>query len=170
MNFAEGVVFIATLLNSVLIIYNVTGKPYKFLKKRKNKELQQKWKENFETYSNEVVETLKPQLREYIQDTVKECIAPLEKQLEEIKGLAHDHSVRLDAIDKKMRLIDNGCKDVLRQKMMTIYHKNEAKQEWTIYAKEAFDELYKDYTEDGGNSYITKYYERTRSWKIIADD
>lgn len=170
MNFAEGVIFVATLLNSLLIIYNVTGKPFKFLKKKKNAEMQKKWKEHFMTYSAEVVKVLKPQLQEYVEDTIKDSVRPLEEGLAEIREIDMAQGRRIDEINEKIDLMDRGYKDMMRQRMMIIYHRNAPKREWDVYDKEAFDELYKDYTDDGGNSYITKYYERSRDWKVITKE
>lgn len=63
-----------------------------------------------------------------------------------------------------------SARDVLREKIMAIYHKNKRERTITQYEKEALDQYYKDYKALGGNSYIDKYYNRMKYWKIIYDD
>jgi uncharacterized protein YycO len=65
--------------------------------------------------------------------------------------------------------VNRSTKDILRQRIINIYntYKVEGKIPQTI--RENLDELYKDYTAQGGNSYITKYYKRMIQWEIIPD-
>lgn len=59
---------------------------------------------------------------------------------------------------------------MLRQRIMDIYHRYKADRRMPIYAKEALDELYKDYKAEGGNSYIDKYYKRMCLWETYDDE
>jgi hypothetical protein len=63
-----------------------------------------------------------------------------------------------------------SAKDVLREKIMAIYHKNKTDRTMTYHEKEALDVYYKDYKKIKGNSYIDKYYTRMSLWKIVDDD
>ena len=63
-----------------------------------------------------------------------------------------------------------SARDVLREKIMAIYHKNKRERALTQYEKEALDQYYKDYKKLNGNSYIDKYYNRMKLWTVIYDD
>ena len=69
-----------------------------------------------------------------------------------------------------IEVLKQGTKDVLRQKIMAIYHEYKSERSFPIHVKEALDELYKDYKKEGGNSYIDKYYGRMSKWKITYPD
>lgn len=63
-----------------------------------------------------------------------------------------------------------SAKDVLREKIMAIYHKNKFNRTMTEYEREALNQYYIDYKALGGNSYIDKRYKRMDKWKVIYDD
>jgi hypothetical protein len=63
-----------------------------------------------------------------------------------------------------------SAKDVLREKIMGIYHKNKRDKTLTLNEKEALDQYYIDYKAMKGNSYIDKYYNRMKKWRVIEDD
>lgn len=63
-----------------------------------------------------------------------------------------------------------SAKDVLREKIMTIYYEYKTERALPTYKKEALNQYYKDYKKLNGNSYIDKYYTRMSSWKEIFDD
>ena len=65
-----------------------------------------------------------------------------------------------------IEVLKQGTKDVLRQKIMAIYHEYKAERAFPIHVKEALDELYKDYKKEVGNSYIDKYYGRMVNGKL----
>lgn len=63
-----------------------------------------------------------------------------------------------------------SAKDVLREKIMAIYHKNKYNRSMTEYEREALNQYYVDYKALNGNSYIDKRYNRMNKWRIIYDD
>lgn len=63
-----------------------------------------------------------------------------------------------------------GTRDVLREKIMGIYHKNRHDHILTEYEREALDQYYKDYKALNGNSYIDKRYARMSKWKVVYED
>lgn len=63
-----------------------------------------------------------------------------------------------------------SAKDVLREKIMAIYHKNKYERQMVEHEREALEQYYKDYKKLNGNSYIDKYYTRIKSWVTIYDD
>lgn len=63
-----------------------------------------------------------------------------------------------------------STRDVLREKIMAIYHKNKYNRTLTEYEREALDQYYKDYKALKGNSYIDKRYNRMVKWDVIYDE
>ena len=78
-----------------------------------------------------------------------------------------------DEISSNTKTIDAlviSAKDVLREKIMAIYHKNKYNRTLTEYEREALNQYYIDYKALQGNSYIDKRYNRMDKWKVIYDD
>ena len=63
-----------------------------------------------------------------------------------------------------------SARDVLREKIMAIYHKNRAERAMSEYEREALDQYYKDYHALKGNSYIDKRMARMAKWQVIYDE
>lgn len=63
-----------------------------------------------------------------------------------------------------------SAKDVLREKIMGIYHEYRAERAYPTHKKEALEQYYKDYKTLKGNSYIDKYYARMAKWQEIYED
>lgn len=63
-----------------------------------------------------------------------------------------------------------SARDVLREKIMRIYHTYNHDRAFPLYEKEALEQYYKDYKRLLGNSYIDKYYGRMAKWEIIYED
>ena len=63
-----------------------------------------------------------------------------------------------------------SARDVLREKIMGIYHKNRQTRSMTEYEREALVQYYKDYKALNGNSYIDRRYERMKRWETIYDE
>lgn len=63
-----------------------------------------------------------------------------------------------------------SAKDVLREKIMAIYHKNKYNRSMTEYERESLNQYYVDYKALNGNSYIDKRYNRMDKWRVIYDD
>lgn len=71
---------------------------------------------------------------------------------------------------KTIKALVISAKDVLREKIMAIYHKNKYNRTLTEYEREALNQYYVDYKALHGNSYIDKRYNRMDKWKVIYDD
>lgn len=63
-----------------------------------------------------------------------------------------------------------SARDVLREKIMAIYHKNKYARALSEYEREALEQYYKDYKALKGNSYIDKRYTRMSKWQVIYDE
>lgn len=71
--------------------------------------------------------------------------------------------------NEAISILTKSSKDVLREKIMAIYHKNKAERTLTYHEKEALEQYNKDYKEMKGNSYIDKYYGRMKKWAVLSD-
>lgn len=121
---------------------------------------------------------LKEKLPEYFDERDKQTREKYLSQrlnyLNEIQTeVTNNISVPIEEISKNMAILteaiatlQKGTKDVLRQKIMDIYHEFKDVRRFPVYSKEKLDELYKDYKAEGGNSYIDKYYERMCKWDV----
>lgn len=85
---------------------------------------------------------------------------------EVIKEIGDDIKSNSDTIDALVI----SAKDVLREKIMAIYHKNKYNRTLTEYEREALNQYYVDYKALKGNSYIDKRYNRMDKWRVIYDD
>ena len=83
--------------------------------------------------------------------------------IEEVGGDIADNSATLKALKI-------SAKDVLREKIMAIYHKNKYNRTMTEYEHEALTQYYKDYKALEGNSYIDKRHTRMDKWQVIYDE
>ena len=91
--------------------------------------------------------------------------------LEEIKQeILNEIGDDILANSKTIDALVISAKDVLREKIMAIYHKNKYNRTLTEYEREALNQYYVDYKALHGNSYIDKRYNRMNKWKVIYDD
>lgn len=79
-----------------------------------------------------------------------------------------DGSINQNAEDLEALRI--SAKDVLREKIMRIYHTYKNSRSFPLYEQEALEQYYKDYKKLKGNSYIDKYYGRMSKWEVTYED
>lgn len=95
------------------------------------------------------------------------------ENLREINEKTSEQFQRLDStfsqLNQSIETLSIGIKDVLREKIMQIYHKGRENKLIYQYEREALDTYYKDYKALGGNSYIDKYYKRMNKWAVAED-
>lgn len=130
------------------------------------------------TRKEEILEVLKEKLPDLLMQhdlEVRERYkADRAKYLQDIKdAVVQEVSHQLNAVDSiqaDMEALAESAKDVLREKIMAIYHKNKRARQMEEHEKEALAQYYKDYKAIGGNSYIDKYWTRMKTWDVIPDD
>lgn len=94
-----------------------------------------------------------------------------ERYLEEIKQeVIKEIGCDIKTNSKTIEALVISAKDVLREKIMMIYHRNKHNRTLTEYEREALDQYYIDYKALCGNSYIDKRYARMDKWSVIYDD
>lgn len=104
-------------------------------------------------------EKYKADREQYLQDIKEAVVQEIEGQLNAV-----------DSIQEDMEALAESAKDVLREKIMALYHKNKRSRTMEEHEKEALAQYYKDYKAIGGNSYIDKYWTRMETWGVIPDD
>lgn len=152
---------IAGIIN---FISKYTGKGIKFFDARRDRI----FKEQLIRFLPEVLEEecikVKEDMKSYHNDEQMKfydtLISKITPTLDEIKQINLQQN-------KTIEILSRSSKDVLREKIMGIYHANFARKILTQYEKEALEQYYKDYKEQGGNSYIDKYYSRMQHWDVI---
>ena len=89
-----------------------------------------------------------------------------EIKAEVIKEIGDDIKTNTETIEALVI----SARDVLREKIMGIYHKNKYNRTMTEFEREALNQYYIDYKALKGNSYIDKRYNRMDKWRVIYDD
>lgn len=117
----------------------------------------------FDEYDQDIRQKYLSQRSAYLNEIQNEVLSNVSVPLNEIKAMLEQQMASIEVLKQ-------GTKDVLRQKIMAIYHEYKAERAFPIHVKEALDELYKDYKKEGGNSYIDKYYGRMGKWEITYPD
>ena len=167
----DWIVLIGAVTIAITNIIKFFKKPVVDYKDKQKEEIKQLVKEN--------LEELLPSYFDQYDNTscVKnsalktECLQQIEeKVVEKISGSLEQITKLLEAQSDSIEILKQGTKDVLRQKIMNIYHQHKEQRAFPIHIKEALDELYKDYKKEGGNSYIDKYYNRMLKWEITSPD
>lgn len=140
----DTIVLIAAVCVAITNILNFFGKPIKFFNKRKKKEFQ---------------DNLNEALPEILEKHNKEIKNDLKKIME----------INL-AQNEQIRVLTDGSKDLLREKIMTIYERNKSKQSMFEYERRQLNQFYKDYKKEGGNTYIDSYYTIMQEWDTLPDE
>lgn len=168
------IILVAAVLVAITNIYKFFANGGKGIKKKvdaindeKDKELNAKIDARLQVVMPDIL--LKHDL-----ETRDKYKADRERYLQEIKTeVVKEISYQLNSIDKiqvDLEALVEGSKDVLREKIMALYHKNKRARQFEEHEWEALQQYYKDYKAIGGNSYIDKYYARMKSWTVIPDD
>ena len=160
----DTIILIGALCAAIYKIWDFFAKPTSSIK--------QKRLEKQKTLMREVLnEELPKRLEAHDVETRKKYLADRQRYLKEIKDEVVNQvggSINQNAED--LEALKISAKDVLREKIMRIYHSYRHDRAFPLYEQEALAQYYKDYKKLNGNSYIDKYYGRMKAWKIIYDD
>ena len=165
------VILIGALCLAIERIYKFFATPGSRLAKRSEEKEKNRIKKVLEeelpkTFYNHDIETRQKYLNDrqrYLEEIKNEVLNEIQGTIEEIKDLNIEQT-------KQIQTLARSSKDVLREKIMALYHKGKKTKTLALYEKEALDQYYKDYKAEDGNSYIDKYYNRMCSWNIIDSD
>ena len=162
------IILSGALITAIYKIYDFFAKPTSKIKQRAiNKErerigtvldekLEEKLSAILYNHDLETREKYKSDRQNYLTEIKAEV-------LKEVKDDIKSNSDTIEALTI-------SAKDVLREKIMAIYHKNKRNRTMTEYEREALNQYYIDYKALKGNSYIDKRYNRMDKWNVIYDD
>ena len=158
------IILFAALLGALYKIWDFFATPTSKLKKR----AEEKEKQRISAVLNE---KLPDALYNHDLETRERYKGDRQNYLNEIKNeilkeIGNDILTNTQTIEALVI----SAKDVLREKIMAIYHKNKYNRTLTEYEREALNQYYIDYKALKGNSYIDKRYNRMDKWKVIYDD
>ena len=143
-NIISVITIIAGLCSAIMIIGSFFGKPISFLTKR----------------SREKREAEAARRKEELVASLQSAVAP---QLAEIQRINEEQS-------SVIQTIQDSQVNILRHHILCIYRAGKETRTITESDKELLEDLYVNYTNLGGNHYITKKYERMENWTVIPDD
>lgn len=174
----DWIILIGAVSVALYNIFKFFLRPTKFFKDKKLEDESKKEEETKKLVKEVLKEELPAMFEERDLSTRDKYLADRQRYLLEIKNEVHnDLKDILEDIKKisqsqaiEIEKIGQSSKDVLRQRIMTIYHEGFQTRSLTTYQSEALEELYKDYKAQKGNSYIDKYYKRMKKWVIIEDE
>lgn len=168
------IILVAAVLVAVTNIYKFFANSGKGIKKKVEEVNDEKERELNEKIDTRLKLVLPDILLKHDLETREKYKADREKYLQEIKAeVVKEINCQLSSIDKiqiDIEALAESAKDVLREKIMAIYHKNKKSRTLEEHEKEALEQYYKDYKAIKGNSYIDKYYTRMKAWTVIPDD
>ena len=158
------IILIGALCAAIYKIWDFFAKPTSRLK--------QKSKEKERTRIIAVLDEVLPEkLKEHDLQTRDRYRADRERYLQEIKTeVINAIGGSVTKNEEDLEALKISARDVLREKIMAIYHKNKADRTMTEYEREALDQYYKDYHALKGNSYIDKRMSRMDKWQVIYDE
>lgn len=158
------IILVGSVCAALYKIYEFFAKPTSTLKKKR----EERERKRIVTVLDQELPT---RLKKHDIEVRDKYRADRENYLKEISNEVYTKiSVPLSQNNDDLEALKISARDVLREKIMAIYHKNKYERALTQYEKEALEQYYKDYKKINGNSYIDKYYNRMKLWRIIYDD
>lgn len=168
------IILVAAVLVAITNIYNFFANSGKGIKKKVDEVKTEQENELNARIDTRLKIVLPDILLKHDLETREKYRADREKYLQEIKQeVVKEINTQLNSIDKiqiDIEALAESAKDVLREKIMAVYHKNKKVRKLEEHEKEALEQYYKDYKAIKGNSYIDKYYARMKAWDVIPDD
>ena len=158
------IILIGALCAAIYKIWDFFAKPTSTLKKRRL--------EKQKALIREVLnEELPKRLEAHDLKTRDRYKADRQRYLTEIKNeVIKQVGGTIDQNSEDLEALKISAKDVLREKIMRIYHSYKHERTFPLYEQEALEQYYKDYKKLNGNSYIDKYYGRMSKWTVIYED
>lgn len=172
------IIIIGTAYFMIIKIIDSWAKPTSKIKQKRKEKEQCQLKEVLEEVLPKYLEQHDLQTRDkylsdrqrYLEEIEEEVLKEVNGTLEEIKNMNNDQNIQLAHLDAMMNTLNQGSRDVLRQKIMALYNSHKHDKTLGFDEKDNLDALYSDYKAIGGNSYIDRVYNRMIKWKVQEDD
>lgn len=156
----DWIILLAATGTAIYKLIEFVSKPTSKIKQRKKEQLKEALKEVVPPYIETYSKQIQPQCAKQISSQV---LRSVQDDIKEIKAMNIKQTNQIDNMNTSL-------KDILRQKIMTIYHTYRKYQALPISEREKLDEFYRDYKAQNGNSYIDKYYKRMGTWETLTDE
>ena len=156
----DWIILLAATGTAIYKLIEFVSKPTSKIKQRKKEQLKEALKEVVPPYIETYSKQIQPQCAKQISSQV---LGSIQDDIKEIKAMNIKQTSQIDNMNTSL-------KDILRQKIMTIYHTYRKYQALPISEREKLDEFYRDYKAQDGNSYIDKYYKRMGTWETLTDE
>lgn len=179
------IVLLGSAVTALGVLITKFSKPFKKRRKRikEQEEAQRRWEideelkrelpEILKQHDLEVRDRYRADRENYLHEIEAQVLTDIRADLQGINEVKNDVSSlqnKIDEVEKSMLIMADSAKDVLREKIMVIYHKGKRIKSMPQHHREALDQYYKDYKAMNGNSYIDKYFKRMRDWEVLDDD
>lgn len=166
---------ISTLCNWIIVIGGVVGAItaiYQFFIKATKP-----FKQKTEKQEAERIRKITDPLDEKISE-IHKTVASLEESVKEIKEVNIQQTKEMQETVKTVGEIQERFiqttedferiqRDSIRLNLIKIYYEYQPYRKILDYEKKAFVELYKDYEELHGNSYVKSIYEEVITWEVV---
>lgn len=168
------IILIASITTAIVTIFTNVGKPIIWGKKRGNQNLRAKIVEVLNEilpdilykHDLEIRDKYKADRENYLQEIKEEVLSSIQSELGTVSNLKEQY----DVLQLQYETLAISAKDVLREKIIALYHKNKHRRQLEENEYEALVQYYKDYKAINGNSYIDKYYGRMKRWEVIPEE
>lgn len=158
------IILIGALCAAIYKIWDFFAKPTSRLKQRSEERerarilavIDEVLPEKLQAHDLQTREKYKADRQQYLIDIKNEVITTLGLNVAQNK--------------EDLEALKISARDVLREKIMAIYHKNKAERSLSEYEREALDQYYRDYHALNGNSYIDKRMSRMSKWTVVYDE
>lgn len=158
------IILFAALLGALYKIWDFFAKPTSKLKKRAEEREKQRISAVLDEKLPDILYNHDLETRDRYKGDRQNYLNEIKNEI--LKEIGNDILTNTQTIEALVI----SAKDVLREKIMAIYHKNKYNRTLTEYEREALNQYYIDYKALKGNSYIDKRYNRMNKWKVIYDD
>lgn len=165
------IVLISAVILAFTNIYKFFKKPVDAVQKRQEEQFDKK----IDQYLQEAV----PRILEKRADAVRaERAEEYEGLLKRVDAILIDRTSEnfkdiketISTQANEIGILKRTTLDLLRKNILEIYYGNKTSRTITETDREYLDDLFNDYTIEGGNSYIKRKYNRMIKWDVIPDE
>lgn len=156
----DWIILLAATGTAIYKLIEFVSKPTSKFKQKKREQLKEALKEVVPPYIETYSKQIQPQCAKQISGQV---LGNIQNDIKEIKEMNIKQTAQIETMNTSL-------KDILRQKIMTIYHTYRKYKKLPQSESDKLEGFYKDYKAQNGNSYIDKYYKIMGKWEIVTDE
>lgn len=156
----DWIILLAATGTAIYKLIDFVAKPTSKLKQKRKNDIKEALKEVVPEYIENYSKQIQPQCAKEISNQV---LGDIQEDIKEIKKMNINQTAQIETMNTSL-------KDILRQKIMTIYHTYRKYKKLPQSESDKLEGFYKDYKAQNGNSYIDKYYKIMGRWEIVTDE